>query len=218
MTTKAQIRCEIKEVSDAGTFEGLLSPYSNIDQGGDVVEPGAYTKTLQEQGVTRPLLWQHKSDAPIGELTLQDRADGLWCVGKLLLDLPDAQKAYTCLKAGIVKGLSIGFESLKDSMVSGVRHLKEIKLYEGSLVTFPMNEMAQVASVKAGRMISASNVETLRKACDALMGAHKDISALFDEEAGEKSTTPEPKAAEKPKPALDHLAKRLHEMRSLIPN
>jgi len=149
MKTKQRMRLEIKEISAEGSFEGLLSPYGNVDGGGDIVERGAYTKTLLDHGPTRPMLWQHKSDVPVGELTLEDRTDGLWCKGQLLMALPEAQKAYLLLKAKIVKGLSIGFESIKDSVVNGVRHLNEIRLYEGSVVTFPMNEMALITSVKA---------------------------------------------------------------------
>lgn len=148
LKTKSRMRLEIKEITAEGTFEGLLSPYGNVDQGADVVEPGAYAKTLKDQGGTRPLLWQHKSDVPIGQITLDDRLDGLWCKGQLLMQLPEAQKAYLLIKARIVKGLSIGFEAIKDSVEAGIRHLKEIKLYEGSIVTFPMNEMALITSVK----------------------------------------------------------------------
>lgn len=140
---------EIKEISEDGTFEGILSPYGNVDEGGDVVERGAFVKTIKEKGPTRPLLWQHRTDTPIGEIELEDRKDGLWCRGKLLLELEAAKTAYVLIKNRIVKGLSIGFESIKDSIEGGVRHLKEIKLWEGSLVTFPMNELAQVTRVKA---------------------------------------------------------------------
>jgi len=94
MNQKKGMRFEIKEITAEGTFEGILSPYGNVDGGGDVVLPGAYAKTLKEQGDTRPLLWQHKSDQPIGLITLEDRADGLWCKGELLMALADAQKAY----------------------------------------------------------------------------------------------------------------------------
>ncbi len=149
MKTKLRMKLEIKEISAEGSFEGLLSPYGNVDGGADVVLPGAYTKTLKDQGNTRPMLWQHKMDTPIGELTLDDRPDGLWCKGQLLMALPEAQKAYLLIKARIVKGLSIGFESVKDAVEGGVRKLKEIKLYEGSIVTFPMNEMALITSVKS---------------------------------------------------------------------
>lgn len=148
MKTKLRMRLEIKEITPEGSFEGLLSPYGNVDGGGDVVEPGAYAKTLKDQGNVRPMLWQHKTDVPIGDLTLEDRPDGLWCKGQLLMALPEAQKAYLLIKAKIVKGLSIGFEAVKDAIENGVRRLKEIKLYEGSIVTFPMNERAIITSVK----------------------------------------------------------------------
>lgn len=148
MKTKQRMRLEIKEITAEGTFEGILSPYGNVDSGGDVVVKGAYDKTLKEQGNTRPLLWQHKTDVPIGQLMLEDRVDGLWAKGQLLMALDEAQKAYLLIKAGIVKGLSIGFVSVRDSIEKGIRQLREIKLYEGSLVTFPMNEMALITSVK----------------------------------------------------------------------
>lgn len=148
MAVKSRMRMEIKEISSQGTFEGILSPYGNVDDGQDVVEKGAYSRTLQDHGNKIPLLWQHRPDVPIGELTLDDRPDGLWCKGKLLMELQAAKDAYACIKERIIKGLSIGFESIKDSIEGGVRHLKEIRLYEGSIVTFPMNEFALVTSVK----------------------------------------------------------------------
>lgn len=151
MNNKLRMRLQIKEITSEGTFEGLLSPYGNVDGGGDVVERGAYAKTLKDQGATRPLLWQHKPDVPIGELTLEDRADGLWAKGRLLLASSAAQEAYLFIKAGIVKGLSIGFEAVKAPIENGIRRLKEIRLYEGSIVTFPMNEQALITSVKGKR-------------------------------------------------------------------
>jgi HK97 family phage prohead protease len=158
---KSRMRIEIKDISPEGLFEGWLSPYGNIDGGNDLVEPGAFSKTLKDAGNKRPLLWQHKTDMPIGELTLEERKEGLWASGKLLLDLPEAQKAYLLIKARIVKGLSIGFETIKDSVEAGVRRLKEIKLYEGSIVTFPMNEMALISSVKGNVESKADFNETL---------------------------------------------------------
>lgn len=149
MKMKSRMRFEIKDVAQDGTFEGLLSPYNIVDQGKDIIEPGAYTKTLKDRGNVRPLLWQHRADSPIGQLTLDDRADGLWCKGSLLMALPDAQKAYLLIKSGIIDGLSIGFEAIKDSVEAGVRHLKEIVLWEGSIVTFPMASAAVITSVKS---------------------------------------------------------------------
>lgn len=155
--TKREIGMEIKAsfVSEEGSFEGLLSPYGGKpDSYGDIVEPGAYTKTLKDHGNKVPLLWQHKADEPVGELTLEDRPEGLWCKGQLQMALQEAQEVYIRIKGtpvcgAIVKGLSIGYETIKDSVENGVRHLKEIRLYEGSIVTFPASVDALIAAVKA---------------------------------------------------------------------
>ena len=168
---------DIKAINDDGTFEGILSPYGNVDEGGDVVEPGAYTKTLAEKGTVVPLLWQHKQDIPIGELTLEDRPDGLYCKGKLLLDDPDAKKAYLYIKNRIVRGLSIGFESVKDTVEKGIRHLREIKLWEGSIVTFPMNLSAVITSVKSRFGTKGDFMEELEE-IQTLAGFYQMQSAL----------------------------------------
>jgi HK97 family phage prohead protease len=141
----------IKEIAEDGTFHGDLAVYSQKDLGGDVILPGAFTKTIQERGSTVPLLWQHKSDEPIGTLTLQDSSDALRVTGKLLMELPTAQKAYRLIKAGVIKGLSIGYDTIKDNVDNGTRYLKELRLWEGSIVTFPMNELATITSIKAMR-------------------------------------------------------------------
>jgi HK97 family phage prohead protease len=146
---KSHLRMEIKQIAEDGTFEGLLSTYGNVDDGGDLVEAGAFTKTIKEHGNEVPLLWQHRPDVPIGMLTLEDTAEALNVKGRLLMDLPEARKAYLLIKARIVKGLSIGFDTVKDAVENGVRRLKELRLYEGSIVTFPMNAAALITSVKA---------------------------------------------------------------------
>jgi uncharacterized protein len=161
MNPKYYLKFEVKEMSDEGVFEGILSPYGNVDAGRDVVEPGAYTKTLKDRGNAVPMLWQHKTEFPIGTLELEDRPDGLWCRGRLAMELPKAQEAFICLKNRIIKGLSIGFETIKDEVKGGVRYLKEIKLYEGSIVTFPMNELAMVTAVKAAAGIKGDFVDEL---------------------------------------------------------
>ena len=92
--SEQQLQLEIKEITTEGTFEGLLSPYGNVDAGGDVVEPGAFTKTLKERGGKVPLLWQHDSKNPIGSIVLEDRTAGLYAKGQLLLSIPQAKAAY----------------------------------------------------------------------------------------------------------------------------
>jgi len=155
VTPKHRFRMSIKSVAPDGSFTGSLAVYNNVDLGGDLIEPGAFTKTIKEHGDQVPLLWQHKADVPIGMLTLIDGPEALSVKGQLLMDVPAAKNAYLLMKAKIVKGLSIGFDTVKDSVDEGVRRLKEIRLWEGSVVTFPMNERAQISSVKARREAKA---------------------------------------------------------------
>jgi HK97 family phage prohead protease len=145
---KNNLRMEIKEISADGSFTGMLSVYNVVDLGKDLVEPGAFTKTIKDHGNEVPMLWQHKPDVPIGTLTLEDGPDALHVKGQLLMELPEAKKAYLLIKARIVRGLSIGFDTVKEVLDGGIRRLKELRLYEGSIVTFPMNEAAQITSVK----------------------------------------------------------------------
>src|SRR5260221_110039 len=56
---------------EKGIFEGYLSVYGNVDSYKDIVEPGAFTKTIKDargrQGkYLFPLLWQHDPKDPIG--------------------------------------------------------------------------------------------------------------------------------------------------------
>jgi HK97 family phage prohead protease len=140
---------EIKKLTEKGTFEGLASTYGNVDQTGDVVMQGAFTTTLQQGGIERPLLWQHRD--PIGVVKLTDSSAGLVAEGQLSLGIQLGKDAYTLLRDGVVKGLSIGFQTVKEQFVGEVRQLLSLKLFEVSLVTFPANLEATVATVKSAQ-------------------------------------------------------------------
>ena len=155
MKAKQRLQMTIKSLAPDGSFTGALAVYNNLDLGGDLIEPGAFTKTIQDHGSQVPLLWQHKADTPIGMLTLADSPDSLDVTGQLQMELPAAKNAYILIKSRIVKGLSIGFDTVKDAMDGTVRRLKEIRLWEGSIVTFPMNERATITSVKARKEAKA---------------------------------------------------------------
>jgi len=145
---------ELKQSSLAqdGTFEGMAAVYGNRDLGGDVIEPGAFDKTLKDRGEKKiPILWQHDANQTIGVIQeTKDGSAGLFIRGKLTLAVGKAREAYELMKDGALGGLSIGYEVIRKNEARGTRYLKEIKLWEVSLVTFPMNELAQVSSVKTG--------------------------------------------------------------------
>src|ERR1041385_8651826 len=126
---------EIKNLGDQGTFEGYASTFGNEDLGGDVVVQGAFSKTIADNP-KRPLLWNHNSDEPIGMTTAAEDTAGLSVKGVLNLDVQRARETYSLMKQGAVKGLSIGYDPVRKDHKDGVRYLKELKLYEVSLVPF----------------------------------------------------------------------------------
>jgi HK97 family phage prohead protease len=70
--------------------------------------------------------------------------------GKLLLDTVAGREAYTRLKAGLVKALSVGFQLPSEgfSRKDGIRVITRAVLKEISLVIFGANALAAGAAVK----------------------------------------------------------------------
>jgi HK97 family phage prohead protease len=152
---------------DAAGKPGVRYRCSHGTKGTLRVEPGAFTRTLAHKGGEVPILFAHDARQPIGLGKVVESAKGLQIEGELELQVEKAREAYALMKRGILKGLSIGYDTIRDTVVNGVRHLQELKLYEVSIVTFPMNELATVSSVKSEDLI-ADQVrlfrETLRAA------------------------------------------------------
>jgi uncharacterized protein len=142
-------KLELKTLTEQGTFTGMASVFGNVDLGGDVVEPGAFTRSLQHKNGEVPILYQHDTRSPIGLGRVKETKAGLEITGELVMQTSKAQEAYALMKRGVLKGLSIGFDVVRDTVANGIRHLHELKLYEVSVVTFPMNESALVTAVKS---------------------------------------------------------------------
>jgi HK97 family phage prohead protease len=145
---------KLDDISEDGQFEGYASVFGNVDSYGDVVEPGAFKKTIRESKGQVPILWQHDPYEPIGiSLELEEDVKGLHALGQLVLDVRRGAEARALMKAKAITGLSIGYQTIKwigdetDALVD--RRLKELKLWEFSPVTFPANQLAQVGNVKS---------------------------------------------------------------------
>jgi hypothetical protein len=137
-----------KSVSDEGEFEGLCAVYNEKDQQSDVLVPGALARSLKDQQLF-PLLWQHDPKEVIGIGELEDSREGLKIRGRLNLNVARAREVHALMKQLAVRGLSIGYDTIRSIFKAGARHLEEIKLWEVSLVTFPAQPLAVVESVKA---------------------------------------------------------------------
>lgn len=133
---------------DEGRFTGYAAVFGNVDQGNDLIEPGAFTKTLDENPDV-PILWAHDTDQPIGvSSSMVEDGKGLRVEGQLAMDVQRGREVHALMKMGAIKGLSIGYRTVKRSFKGAVRHLEEVKLGEFSPVVFPMNQLAGVDGVK----------------------------------------------------------------------
>ena len=153
---RLDIPFEIKSISDTGAFTGYGSVFGVKDSYSDIVIKGAFANSLnqwKEKGRLPALLWQHKMDEPIGYYTKMIEDDnGLYVEGQLLIDDdPLAKRAYAHMKAKSLSGLSIGYvlndydyDKEKSAFI-----LKDIDLWEVSVVTFPANDEARIDNVKS---------------------------------------------------------------------
>ncbi len=158
MQTKQRIDLplKIKSVSETGEFTGYGSVFGNKDSYGDIIIKGAFAKSLaswQAKGGFPAMLWQHDMHEPIGVYTkMEEDENGLYVEGRLLIDAdPLAKRAHAHMKAGSLSGLSIGFicDLMEYSGELDAYILKQIDLWEVSLVTFPANAEARVGNVKS---------------------------------------------------------------------
>ena len=138
-------------VKDGTRIEGYASVFGKCDTGGDVVEAGAYARSLKAlAGAKRrvKMLWQHDPAQPIGvwdEVREDER--GLYVKGRILVDVDKGREAVALIGAGAIDGLSIGYRTVRAQKDGkGQRLLSELELWEVSLVTFPMLADARVGA------------------------------------------------------------------------
>lgn len=153
---------ELKAINEDGTFEAYGATFGNIDLGGDIIEKGAFSKTLAETSIDEvQMYWNHDRDQPIGEYTeIMEDEHGLRCKGRLYIEaIEKAKEVHFLMKKRKVKAFSIIYKAVKDAYEKGVRHLQEIKLHSIDPVTMPMNPKAVLLSVKSGELINKRDLE-----------------------------------------------------------
>ncbi len=142
---------ETLTVTDGVQIEGYASFFGQSDQGGDIVQKGAYAASLarlKAQGQHVKMLWQHDASEPIGVWdAVHEDAKGLHVKGRLLDSVARGREAAALIEAGALDGLSIGYRTKKARRAKdGARLLEELELWEVSLVTFPMLASARVGA------------------------------------------------------------------------
>lgn len=159
---------EVKALKSGGLFSGHASLFDEVDSYDEKVARGAFTDTLAEyaaKGRALPVLWQHRTDEPIGVYErVEEDAKGLFVEGRLLVDeVERAREAYSLLKAKAVSGLSIGFYTRESSYdeKEHVRTLTKLDLVEISIVTVPALDSARISDVK--QKLANGELPTIRE-------------------------------------------------------
>jgi len=161
-----------------GIVETIFAVMGNLDDGDDVLHPGAFAKTLIERGHKVKVLDQHRTDSvmsvigkplafkelpreelPPSVLAAFPEATGaVWARVQFLMDTPEGKGAFERIRAGALSEWSFGYDAVqadyspvrrKDGTVVNARNLRECRLYELSSVLFGMNPATATLSAKS---------------------------------------------------------------------
>jgi HK97 family phage prohead protease len=206
----------IKAAGDPGVdlAEGEFLAYASTwtrepDSYGDVVAKGAFADTIEEwekSDSVLPILFGHDLADPFSNIgyakSLTEDDHGLLVHAVLDLENPKAKQVYRMLKGRRINQMSFAFDVLEDGIVDlgdekTARELRKMKLHEVSVVPFGANSDTEVLAVKAlkeslelkaGRTISAKNLEALKTAYDALGAVIKAAEDASDDSNDEASS------------------------------
>lgn len=159
-------RFELADDDEPGTFLAHVSAWGE-DLDGDIIEPGAYAKTIADHGGRFPMLWQHDRFTPIGvSVSMAETEKGLAVKGRFVMDVQQAREGHALLKEGALGGFSIGARPVRSDPRADNPYgmvYRELALREFSLVTFPAQPLATVDAMKAERVLRTAD-ELLAKA------------------------------------------------------
>ena len=146
----------VKGLNEGERMISGIATTPSVDHVGDIVESmGAKYATP----VSIPLLWMHQHSQPVGTVTHVTKTDrGISFQARIAkVDEPGKLKdrvdeAWQTVRAGLVKGVSIGFTPIKDQIEmikgGGIR-FKEWNWHELSLVTVPAQSEATIQLIRS---------------------------------------------------------------------
>lgn len=175
---------------EGGIVIGYASTFDREpDAYGDVIAKGAFAKSLEkwrekmDQGIYLPLLYGHNTTDPefnIGRcVDFEENEKGLLVAAEFDADSEKAQYTRKLGQEGRIYQFSFAYE-VKDwgtvTLEDGTKanELRELDIYEVSLVQIPANQHAQIVEIKcagcakSGRRNSAKDAQQLRELIDKL--------------------------------------------------
>ena len=171
MTTQSRPYAGIKDIDPKGrTIQFYGSSFGNEDSDGDIIMPGAYTKTILENGPNSQQprikhLLQHDKLCVLGKFTeLVEDQKGLLCTS-VLANTEEASDVLALYALDVFEH-SVGFQTIKSEYdtsdpASPVRRLTELKLWEVSTVTWGANADTPLVSIKGHQLTPMQGVDAL---------------------------------------------------------
>jgi len=183
---------EKKKADDCiGYIKGYASTFGNIDRGDDVVERGAFVKTIDEfrrSGKVIPMCFQHSQMDIIGGFDpakMYEDEKGLHVEGEIYTKIGRGADVYELAKHNVISDMSIGYgvvdQEFGNDTDNGrtIRKLKEVKLYEISMVATPMNPQARITDVKAEKDEDSVSLGELKGLIEKSSLDEKEIKYLL---------------------------------------
>ena len=228
MNTKA-CAVKVKAGPDSGLAEGEFIAYASVfgnkDSYGDVVQPGAFTATLKawaKKAIPIPLLWGHNTADPdfnLGHVIEAEEDDhGLKVHGQLDMQSPKSAQVYRLLKSGRVSQMSFAYaipdgggEWVEPKGGQAYYSLKEVDLFEVSIVPIGANQETEILAVKAvadslrakaGRVLSSKNENIIRDTVSQLEEAAASLKSVLpvDDSADENTEDQDQTSGKEPPP------------------
>ena len=146
-----------------GIVKGYASYFNNKDSDSDIIRPGAYAKTIKENGHRVKYLYQHNMAQPLGKMVeLVEDDKGLMFTAEIAKTTL-GNDVMELMKAGVITENSVGILPIQKEHKGDYREITEVKLYEVSAVTLAANDQAKILDVKGEKA-----QENILKRYDAL--------------------------------------------------
>lgn len=175
---------EFKTLSVAGISAserkiiGYAAAFGNEDRARDIIKPGAFKKTIKERGKQIKVFYNHM--IPIGRPEVMREEDkGLYTESKISATAK-GDEVLQLVADRVITEMSVAYETIDFAYdaKTGVRTLKELKLFEYGPVDFGANEAAVITGIKAftdrvatGRPVDMRHLAEVRRELKSLLDA-----------------------------------------------
>lgn len=193
-----------------GIVCGYFANFSSKDSDGDLITPGAFAKTISENGPEGTglikFLLDHKRDQAIGKLTeLKEDTIGLYYEAKAGRHTAGRDFLLMC-EDGIINQHSFGFRTVKEQQKSDGNYISEVQMFEGSAIQFlGANRNTPLVGIKSLDE-TLDDLKALEKAMrngkysdEAFVGIEQQIKSLYS------LIKPEPSTLKEEKPTIYQL-------------